>query len=198
MLQGDRVVLRPIQAWDRERLYELVETIEMRALSDSHPPLPRLPRGDRGARQAVDRGRSHRLGLVRDRRGRRDDRHVWPAIDRPLPPAGRGRDPDRQGLLEATAMGRTPCERWWTTDSGSSTWPRSRSRCSPMTSARSGPTGRPGSSRKAACAITRWYDGSASRRARDERAARRAVARLITGPPRTERPARSHSRSRGC
>ena len=40
MLQGDRVVLRPIQAWDRERLYELVETIEMRALSGSSPPLP--------------------------------------------------------------------------------------------------------------------------------------------------------------
>ena len=40
MLEGDRVVLRPIQAWDRERLYELVETIEVRALADSHPPLP--------------------------------------------------------------------------------------------------------------------------------------------------------------
>jgi len=40
MLQGERVVLRPIQAWDRERLYELVETIEMRALSGSSPPLP--------------------------------------------------------------------------------------------------------------------------------------------------------------
>ena len=40
MLQGERVVLRPIQAWDRERLYELVETIEMRALSSTTPPLP--------------------------------------------------------------------------------------------------------------------------------------------------------------
>jgi len=40
MLQGDRVVLRPVQAWDRERLYELVETIEIRALSSGRPPLP--------------------------------------------------------------------------------------------------------------------------------------------------------------
>ncbi len=40
MLQGDRVVLRPVQAWDRERLYELVETIEIRALSSGKPPLP--------------------------------------------------------------------------------------------------------------------------------------------------------------
>lgn len=40
MLEGDRVVLRPIQAWDRERLYELVETIEVRALSSGLPPLP--------------------------------------------------------------------------------------------------------------------------------------------------------------
>jgi RimJ/RimL family protein N-acetyltransferase len=40
MLQGERVVLRPIQAWDRERLYELVETIEVLALSGSSPPLP--------------------------------------------------------------------------------------------------------------------------------------------------------------
>ena len=40
MLQGERVVLRPIQAWDRERLYELVETIEVRALSNTTPPLP--------------------------------------------------------------------------------------------------------------------------------------------------------------
>jgi RimJ/RimL family protein N-acetyltransferase len=40
MLQGERVVLRPIQAWDRERLYELVETIEVRALSHGMPPLP--------------------------------------------------------------------------------------------------------------------------------------------------------------
>jgi RimJ/RimL family protein N-acetyltransferase len=40
MLQGERVVLRPIQSWDRERLYELVETIEVRALSGSSPPVP--------------------------------------------------------------------------------------------------------------------------------------------------------------
>src|SRR5919106_4498851 len=40
MLQGERVVLRPVQAWDRERLYELVETIEVRALSSERPPLP--------------------------------------------------------------------------------------------------------------------------------------------------------------
>ena len=40
MLQGERVVLRPVQAWDRERLYELVETIEVRALSSGKPPLP--------------------------------------------------------------------------------------------------------------------------------------------------------------
>jgi RimJ/RimL family protein N-acetyltransferase len=40
MLEGERVVLRPIQAWDRERLYELVETIEVRALASSEPPLP--------------------------------------------------------------------------------------------------------------------------------------------------------------
>ena len=33
-------MLRPIQAWDRERLYELVETIEVQALSQSMPPLP--------------------------------------------------------------------------------------------------------------------------------------------------------------
>ena len=56
MLEGDRVVLRPIQAWDRERLYELVETIEVRALSSSDASAPALPRGDRGARQALDRG----------------------------------------------------------------------------------------------------------------------------------------------
>jgi RimJ/RimL family protein N-acetyltransferase len=31
MLEGERVVLRPIQSWDRERLYELVETIEVQA-----------------------------------------------------------------------------------------------------------------------------------------------------------------------
>ena len=41
MLEGDRVVLRPIQAWDRERLYELVETIEVHAMSNSSAPLPR-------------------------------------------------------------------------------------------------------------------------------------------------------------
>jgi RimJ/RimL family protein N-acetyltransferase len=40
VLQGDRVVLRPVQAWDRERLYELVETIESRALASERPPLP--------------------------------------------------------------------------------------------------------------------------------------------------------------
>jgi RimJ/RimL family protein N-acetyltransferase len=40
MLQGERVVLRPVQAWDRERLYELVETIEIRALASGKPPLP--------------------------------------------------------------------------------------------------------------------------------------------------------------
>jgi RimJ/RimL family protein N-acetyltransferase len=40
MLQGERVVLRPVQAWDRERLYELVETIEVRGLSSGLPPLP--------------------------------------------------------------------------------------------------------------------------------------------------------------
>jgi RimJ/RimL family protein N-acetyltransferase len=34
------VVLRPIQREDRERLYELVETIEVRALSTTVPPLP--------------------------------------------------------------------------------------------------------------------------------------------------------------
>lgn len=40
MLQGEKVVLRPIQREDRERLYELVETIEVRALSSTAPPLP--------------------------------------------------------------------------------------------------------------------------------------------------------------
>jgi RimJ/RimL family protein N-acetyltransferase len=40
MLRGDRVVLRPMQAADRDRLYELVETIEVRALSSGRPPLP--------------------------------------------------------------------------------------------------------------------------------------------------------------
>ena len=33
-------MLRPVQAWDRERLYELVETIEIRALASDRPPLP--------------------------------------------------------------------------------------------------------------------------------------------------------------
>lgn len=33
-------MLRPIQSWDRERLYELVETIEVRARASSDPPLP--------------------------------------------------------------------------------------------------------------------------------------------------------------
>ena len=40
MLQGERVVLRPIQSWDRERLYDLVETIEVRALANNDPPVP--------------------------------------------------------------------------------------------------------------------------------------------------------------
>jgi RimJ/RimL family protein N-acetyltransferase len=40
MLEGERVVLRPIQSWDRERLYELVETIEVQALASNDPPLP--------------------------------------------------------------------------------------------------------------------------------------------------------------
>jgi RimJ/RimL family protein N-acetyltransferase len=40
MLEGERVVLRPIQSWDRERLYELIETIEVKALSSNDPPLP--------------------------------------------------------------------------------------------------------------------------------------------------------------
>jgi RimJ/RimL family protein N-acetyltransferase len=40
VLNGERVVLRPIQASDRDRLYELVETIEVRALATSEPPLP--------------------------------------------------------------------------------------------------------------------------------------------------------------
>jgi len=40
MLEGERVVLRPIQSWDRERLYELVETIEVQALASNNPPLP--------------------------------------------------------------------------------------------------------------------------------------------------------------
>ncbi len=40
MLQGERVVLRPIQARDRERLYDLVETIEVRAMAHTDPPLP--------------------------------------------------------------------------------------------------------------------------------------------------------------
>ena len=33
-------MLRPIQSWDRERLYELVESFEVRALSSGRPPLP--------------------------------------------------------------------------------------------------------------------------------------------------------------
>ena len=33
-------MLRPIQASDHERLYELVETIEVRALSSNDPPVP--------------------------------------------------------------------------------------------------------------------------------------------------------------
>ena len=37
MLQGERVALRPIQAWDRERLYELVETIEVVLRDDWKP-----------------------------------------------------------------------------------------------------------------------------------------------------------------
>ena len=41
MLEGDRVVLRPIQSRDRERLYEQVETIEVQALASNDPPLPR-------------------------------------------------------------------------------------------------------------------------------------------------------------
>ena len=40
MLEGERVVLRPIESSDREGLYELVETIEVRALASSEPPLP--------------------------------------------------------------------------------------------------------------------------------------------------------------
>lgn len=40
MLEGERVVLRPVQAWDRERLYEITETIEVRALASGRPPLP--------------------------------------------------------------------------------------------------------------------------------------------------------------
>jgi RimJ/RimL family protein N-acetyltransferase len=41
VLKGDHVVLRPIQREDRERLYGLVETIQVKALADSRPPLPR-------------------------------------------------------------------------------------------------------------------------------------------------------------
>ena len=37
MLEGERVGLRPVQAWDRERLYG---TIEVRALAGNSPPLP--------------------------------------------------------------------------------------------------------------------------------------------------------------
>lgn len=40
MLEGERVVLRPIQSSDRERLYGLVETIEVLALASNDPPLP--------------------------------------------------------------------------------------------------------------------------------------------------------------
>lgn len=40
MLEGERVVLRPLRAADRDRMYELVETIEIRALATSDPPLP--------------------------------------------------------------------------------------------------------------------------------------------------------------
>jgi RimJ/RimL family protein N-acetyltransferase len=40
VLRGERVVLRPIQASDRDRLYELVEDFEVRALASSDPPLP--------------------------------------------------------------------------------------------------------------------------------------------------------------
>lgn len=40
MLEGERVVLRPIRSSDRERLYELVETIEVQALASNDPPLP--------------------------------------------------------------------------------------------------------------------------------------------------------------
>lgn len=56
MLQGERVVLRPVQAWDRERLYELVETIEVQALASGDPPVPRsleayVAREERWARE---------------------------------------------------------------------------------------------------------------------------------------------------
>lgn len=40
MLRGERVVLRPIQASDRERLYELVEDFEVRSRASSDPPMP--------------------------------------------------------------------------------------------------------------------------------------------------------------
>ena len=40
MLRGERVVLRPIQPSDHARLYELVETIEVRSLSSNDPPMP--------------------------------------------------------------------------------------------------------------------------------------------------------------
>jgi RimJ/RimL family protein N-acetyltransferase len=40
VLTGERVVLRPIQSWDRERLYELVETIQVRAMAQNDPPFP--------------------------------------------------------------------------------------------------------------------------------------------------------------
>ena len=54
MLQGERVVLRPIQAWDRERLYDLVETIEVRALSHSRSSAPASP--SRRSRRATGGG----------------------------------------------------------------------------------------------------------------------------------------------
>jgi RimJ/RimL family protein N-acetyltransferase len=40
VLKGDRVVLRPIQAEDRARLYDLVESIDVRATASNLPPLP--------------------------------------------------------------------------------------------------------------------------------------------------------------
>jgi RimJ/RimL family protein N-acetyltransferase len=61
MLQGERVMLRPIQSWDRERLYELVETIEVKALASGDPPLPTsLEEVDQDAiRTLVDYGFRH-------------------------------------------------------------------------------------------------------------------------------------------
>jgi RimJ/RimL family protein N-acetyltransferase len=40
MLRGEQVVLRPIQATDRERLYALVEDFEVRARASNDPPMP--------------------------------------------------------------------------------------------------------------------------------------------------------------